>query len=290
MKTFSMLFASVLSTLISPALFAEDDMPVVPVSVMRDGVPAPINSTPSLSVNEKANIVMKPGVNEIIPIAISHLNRIVTPFSTPEVNTTASATTKIKDNVVYVATDSEVPVTMFINEKGSQALAVSITMVPRKIPPREVFLSMKDSAETLTTMMLGNKKAEQWETSQPYIDTIKTAFKEIALGQTPQGYTLSKIPQNADIPSCQQPGLIFDFRHGQLIAGHNLTIYIGTITNTTNQPLEFKERSCGNWNVAGVTSWPINVLESGQKTEVYVALKAMMGSQSPASRRPSLIN
>ncbi|ECM4797669.1 conjugal transfer protein TraK, partial [Salmonella enterica subsp. enterica serovar Albert] len=53
-------------------------------------------------------------------------------------------------------------------------------------------------------------------------------------------------------------------------------------------PIEFKEALCGSWDVAAVTTWPLNVLEPGQKTEIYVAKKQKRGL-APTSKRPSLL-
>ncbi|CEE92460.1 hypothetical protein XNA1_2900018 [Xenorhabdus nematophila str. Anatoliense] len=49
--------------------------------------------------------------------------------------------TPCKENVVYVATDKQYPVTMFITEKGSEAQALSLTMVPRRIGNRVSLMS-----------------------------------------------------------------------------------------------------------------------------------------------------
>ena len=49
-------------------------------------------------------IQIKPGINELMPIAVGHLNRLVTPFDNPVVTTTSQATTSTKGKIVYVAT------------------------------------------------------------------------------------------------------------------------------------------------------------------------------------------
>ncbi|MBO0180756.1 conjugal transfer protein TraK, partial [Vibrio parahaemolyticus] len=77
--------------------------------------------------------------------------------------------------------------------------------------------------------------------------------------------------------------------NGQMMMGHHLTVFVGIARNVTSEPIEFKEQSCGNWSVAGVTSWPHKVLEPGQKTEVYVAVKQREKTES-ATRRPSLLS
>ncbi|MDA1379411.1 hypothetical protein PCI56_05540 [Plesiomonas shigelloides subsp. oncorhynchi] len=115
------------------------------------------------SVNENPVLTMKPGMNQIIPIAIGHPNRVVTPFSNPEVISTSLTGVSdtgqcgeicIKENVVYVATDKQYPVTMFITEKGSEAQALSLTMFPRRIPPREVFLKLNGGWESAGHLLI----------------------------------------------------------------------------------------------------------------------------------------
>lgn len=312
-------------TVSSPAITSQgeqvkaDVIPVVPVSVVKNNVPASIDSKAGRSAaaqpqmqnagnsgagmmtgaNDNPVLVMKPGVNQIIPIAVNHPNRIVTPFANPEVVSTSLTAGKegecgeicIKDNVVYVATEKLVPVTMFITNKGSEAQALSLTMLPRRVPPREVFLKLDGAASAMAMGAGGgNAKAEAWESSQPYIETLRTAFRKIALNEIPPGYTLTQIPAELQTraPRCAQQGMPVDFSRGQYMAGHNINIFIGVAINTSSQPLEFKETLCGNWDVAAVTSWPLKVLEPGQRTEVYVAVK-QASRTATTSQRPSLI-
>lgn len=107
-----------------------------------------------LRVNNDTRIVLRPGMHELIPIAKNYANRIVTPFRNPEIVSTgtqsASKSNKagecgdicVKGNVVYVSTNRESPISMFITEEGSEETALSVTMLPRNIPPREVFLEL----------------------------------------------------------------------------------------------------------------------------------------------------
>lgn len=280
-----------------PQVFANEDIPVVPANVMKKNVPAPITSNNSEAVggmNEDPILLMKPGINQIIPVAVGHPNRIVTPFSDPEVVSTSLSGAGengecgevcIKENVVYIATDKQHPVTMFITEKGSEAQALSLTMVPRRIPPREVFLKLDGTG---VNSMFANTKAESWEKSQPYVETIRSVFRKVALGEIPQGYTMNPIPAGVALPNCTHTDIKVDFSMGQYLMGHHINVFIGVVHNVSDQPVEFKEALCGGWDVAAVTTWPLNVLEPGQKTEVYVAKKQLRGI-APTSKRPSLL-
>ena len=100
----------------------------------------------------------------------------------------------VRGSVLYVSTDQAKPVTAFITEKGREDIAISVTMIPERIAPRQVeFLLPKSVMEKLSISDVGavegsSTQARRWEQSQPYIDTIKESFKAIALGQVPQGY------------------------------------------------------------------------------------------------------
>lgn len=280
----------------------EVDIPVVPASVMTKDVPRPIGSKPATpsqrtpayaglaKVNEDSVLVMEQGVNQIVPIAVEHANRIVTPFNRPEIESVIDeSVTKIetKGNVAYVSTATDRPVTLFITEKGDQTRALSLTLVPQRIPPREIFLHLPDNVGY--AMARNNEEAEKWEESQPYIQTIRSVFRSIALGEVPQGYSMTRIPSNMRLPSCNASGLGFDFSQGQVLMGHNLSVLVGVAKNVSSQPIEFREAVCGSWDVAAVASWPLNVLEPGQKTEVYVARKIGHKKKGPVSKRPSLV-
>ena len=87
-----------------------------PSTVETPGVPAQVlaeakRETPEIPATAQA-IQVAPGVNEIIPVAVGHLNRIVTPFDKPHVRTVSQATTQIEGNVLYVATPDEIPVAL----------------------------------------------------------------------------------------------------------------------------------------------------------------------------------
>lgn len=262
-----------------PAAQAKADLPPMPAIMSRtsEGV------SNSVASSNQANIVMKPGVNEIIEIAVNHLNRIVTPYEKPSVKKTSEVTTDIRDNVVYVGTNQESPVTLFITEKGSEEQALSLTLIPRKVPPREITLSLKDGSMGAVS----TRKAEKWEKSQPYVSTIESLFRTLARGELPPGYTLEKSPLG-ELPKCRQAGLTFNFESGQTAMGHNLLVHIGVATNASPHAIEFVERECGDWDVAAVTSFPKNVLEPGERTEVYVAQKRNYKQEIKVSR-PSLL-
>lgn len=284
-------FCIALVALSVTAAVQAEDIPVVAASVLTENVPVHIDKQRAqkkdnnLQINSNSTLVMEEGVNQIIPIAITHLNRIVTPFSEPNPKTTSGATTQVHENVVYVATATDEPVTLFITEKGSEAQALSLTLVPQHIPPREVFLKMNKSFAAFEGR---RAKAERWETSQPYIETIRTVFRSLALGDIPSGYAMTEYPEGKSAPRCAMNGLSFDFASGQYMMGHNISVSVGVVQNVSTQPIEIKESVCGGWEIAAVAAWPHNYLMPGQNAEIYVAEK-LQRSAYEGTKRPSLL-
>ena len=263
-----------------------DAVPSVPSSVMMTG---------GSGGSESTNILVTPGVNQIITISTDQPNRIVTPFNHPQILSSALEAGSgdscgevcVKGSVIYISTKKDYPLGMFVTEKGNEPTAVSLTLVPRRIPPREVHLQLSDSASAL---MQGSDEAKAWETEQPFVSGVKKAMKAIALGEVPNGYHIQKIPSGYPLPSCTQEGLNFDFGKGQLLAGANLNYVIGKITNVGQREIEFHEASCGGYDVAAVAAYPYNLLRPGESTEVYVVQRINSQGSVQQSRRRSLLS
>jgi conjugal transfer pilus assembly protein TraK len=227
-----------------------------------------------------------PGVNEIVTIAIGHLNRIVTPFESPEVYTTSQAVTRISGNIVYVGTNTVAPVGLYITDKTQgESEAISVTLIPKKIPPRELRFHLQAQPTG------GGVRARRWEESQPYIGTIRDLFRALALRQLPSGYDFRGQPP-LWLPPCAPPNesgqIHFDFTIGQSLVGHHLEVVIGVVKNQGDRAVELQEVWCAGEGIAAVAFWPRNLLEPGQASEIFVAKRR----EAPAPRptRPSLIS
>ncbi|MBX2807142.1 MAG: type-F conjugative transfer system secretin TraK [Cellvibrionaceae bacterium] len=280
-------------------------IPIVPAQQAKADLPKPLSHTTKAQkkraqANKKNtgtrahkaagssrnSIIMQPGVNEIVQVAVNHLNRIVTPYSHPKIRTSSPSTTEIHDNVIYIGSDNESPITLFIIDQDNEEQALSLTLIPRKIPPREIFLSLQGKPG-ITGSTKATKMAKKWESSQPYIATLEDLFRTLALGQLPPGYNLQK-QAVGNLPYCRQTGLQFEFARGQTIVGHHLMVHIGIAHNAAPYPIEFIEDTCGDWDIAAVTAFPRHILNPGEKTEVYVAQKRNYTREIEV-KRPSLL-
>ena len=267
---------------------ASSAIPVVPADTVRKSAEQADEALRAqlATASAPSRILMRPGVNEIIPVAMFHANRIVTPFKHPQViSSTLTASTKpgepgevsVRGSAVYITTDKNYPVSAFITERGSDAVALSVTLIPKRIPPREIELQVTDDVKEQIAAgeaVSGSRsQAESWETAQPFVDTIRETFRLVAKGEVPPGYAMRGTKATDRLPVCKQPGLKFDFRNGQFLRGANLNVFVGTVKNEADQPVEIREQNCGAWNVAGVAAWPLKVLRPGQMAEMYVAVR-----------------
>lgn len=281
-------FVVVIALAFSPLLWAEVELPLVPASVMKSSAsPEPEAASASRETSPSSlQLVMTPGVNELIPIAVGHLNRIVTPFDRPRIRTTSDARTQIKGQVVYVATDKEAPVSLYITPPEQEQPALSLTLIPRRIPPREVTLRLPADAGLMPGVV--NRRAAQWETAQPYVDGLRDLFRSLALNKLPQGYAIRKAKASDVVPKCFQPGLQFDFRAGQVIAGHYFTVYVGLVNSFADQPIELHEQSCAAENLVAGAFWPRHILAPDERAEVLIVVRNHR-EEPVESQRPSLL-
>lgn len=266
-----------------PAPSQTVELPSVDASALRE-------ATHQTTAVEPQHIEVKPGVNELMPIAVSHLNRLVTPFDNPVVTTTSQATTSTKGRIVYVATADETPVTLYITPGDNQDIALSLTLIPKRIPAREIHLTLDTrSYKTLTKLQQSATSAsvgKKGDQEQDHIARLKKIFRDLGLQRSSAGFALRE-PVGGETITCTQPGL--NTRTGQTLEGQDLLILVGVARNGGGDPLELDERACSGarGEVLAVAAWPKVVLGPGEATELYVALRRV--PEEASSARPSLL-
>jgi len=242
----------------------------------------------TLAIGPKT-IRVSPGTTAIVEVAIDHLNRIVTPFTSPQVRTVSRATTQVDGNAIYVATASEEPVSLFITEAGDTATAISLTLAPRHIPPREVRLVLRGGVVPVRASPPTVKPPRPLaRNDQPYVEHIASAFRALAQNRVPTGYELRKARRGERL-DCRQPDL--SVTAAQVVEGQGLHILAAKARNRGKQPIVLEEYRCGANSgavVAAVAAWPRSRLASGEETELYVAVRPGE-SDSETGDRPSLL-
>lgn len=270
---------------------AGGEIPAVPAGVVQRPAAAP-----SRPVETRQDVVISSGTNTLIPISRSQINRLVTPFENPNIQTVSAAEISTRGNVIYVTTQDDQPVTMFVTPEDDESVAISLTLLPQSIPPIQANLIFGQSvagASASGMPAIGasaySGAARKWERSQPYMDTIRSVMRDLAMGNLPRGYSFGVLQNGDTIPACAQPAVTFDFSKSQLIQGHDLRVYVAVAENISARTIEFDHGACSHPHRAAVSSWPHEVLEPGQKTEVFVITRVPK-VVAESSVRPSLLD
>ena len=256
--------------------------------------PAPVVETTKRPPRMKSSappseIQVASGKNTVFSVALFHVNRVVTPFRSPEVRTSSTATLTIENGIVYVTTQTEDPIGLFVFEKSDPSQAISLTLMPAAISPVSVKINLEGwSQENANYGITSNEeKARTWETEDPYVETIKNLFKELAMGKVPEGYGLQPIDgRYRYLPNCNIAGA--QVLPLQLIEGASVTAIVARVTNRSYQQIEVNEGACQSTRMIGGAAWPKTSLNPGESTELYLAIKSP-DLEDRSSDRPSVI-
>ncbi|WP_256657394.1 type-F conjugative transfer system secretin TraK [Pseudomonas sp. 2FE] len=266
---------------------SEVENPAVPGSVVSRQAPAQPTET-------RQDVVVTNGTNTLIPISRGQINRIVTPFDNPHIQTVSKAEISTSGNVIYVTTETDQPVTMFVTPEDDESVALSLTLLPQSVPPIQANLVLAKNVQGLSGGMPITQtanysgQARKWERSQPYMDTLRSLMRDMAMGNLPRGYSFGELTSGAKIPACAQPSISFDFSKSQLIEGHDFRVFVATAENISSRTVEFDHGACTHPHRAAASAWPDEVLEPGQKTEVFVVTRVPTEVPQSATR-PSLL-
>src|SRR5438445_5368714 len=169
----------------APATTVQDE------AVLRNMVEATRNSLATQIKPPPAELTLKPGVTEVIPISIGRMNRLITPFSDPIVQTISNAEIKRQGKVLNVATDQPAAVSLFVMDRNDPDHALSITLMPASIPPVHVTVHME--GYTPKPVSRDTEKTTSNPAATAYVDAIKALLRGVALGKVPDGYSMRRL-------------------------------------------------------------------------------------------------
>ena len=221
---------------------------------------------------EREHITVTPGRNATIPIAIGHLNRLILPFEHPEIRTIDTATTELKGQVLYVAPDQEQPITLYVTDEKSDLNALSLTLAPKAIPPRELTIQLARADATPVSTHSTHRSTAADEAHQDPVQHLKTELRALAMKVVPEGYQ-ARVPKRGEQVHCRQAGL--DVRTHQVLEGPEDRIAMAKITNLSGQALTLDESQCADDQklTLAIAAWPRTTLTHQMSTEVFVAFK-----------------
>ncbi len=236
----------------------------------------------------QSGITIKPkaGQTERIVIAKGMLNRIVTPYAEPKVLTVDNVETKIDGSVVYIATDSDTPVSLFVSDSEGGG-ATSLQLLPEAISaPVEIRIEQDRIKSAGKELASSNTDAFPHQ-DLPYVSEIKSIMQSMGKQQIPQGFTMEEVTSEIRSASICHSGSL-NFTAGQLLSSHDSKILVMIAQNNGNRVSFFEEAFCAGESVMAVAAWPKVQLNPGEKTEVYILMRLQEG-KSGEEFRPGLL-
>lgn len=205
----------------------------------------------------------------LVWIAQSQLNKISTPFESPEAIDATGATIKAVGQDIYFQPTSDKPLTIYITD-GGVGQSIGLTLVPKMNLPAQTIVIQPDA-----TVNSARAKAETDEiVASDYVSRINSTIKQLALGSTPAGYTRSRLPRSV----ATNDELLIEPQYKYAGSTYNLFSY--KVKSTSLSPLEMKEESFYADSVRAVAFFPSAMLQQGEETMVYViADRALKGQE-----------
>jgi len=236
------------------------------------------------AVAASETVKVAPGQNTVLVVAGNNLNRLVTPFQSPVVNTVSNAKLKVDGSIIYVSLGlDDGPTTLFITEDGEPEPALSVTLMPQQVPPREIRLAL-EGGWPVRAGAGNNPKAAKWEKNEPYLEAISEVIMRVARNELPQGYNLRRPVAMDPRPACKLP---VEVEPGQVLEGHNLLVVVSRLTNVSSGTLLVDESACYRPGVRAVAVWPKVQLGPRESTELYVVFGR--DAVNPPKARPSVL-
>ena len=246
----------------------------------------------SLELGPRA-VTVTPGTTVLLEIAIGHLNRIVTPFDTPVVHTVSPASTQVDGSVVYVATDNTDPVALYIVDDQGGSEALSLTLAPRHVPPREIRLAVpnyrkprSDATGVGTSPVLANAGGRFDSgvsgSAPPYVAGIVELLRAMAQGRVPGGYSV-KQGSGTFKPRCAAP---LKIKTTQLTSGALTSVVTAGVVNTSKDAIAVDQTRCSidGYPLAAAAAWPRKLLAPGETTEVFLVVAQGLRMADPTGR------
>lgn len=197
--------------------------------------------------------------NERVYISQSQLNKIATPFESPQIIDSTGATLKAVGQDLFIQPSGDKPLTVYITN-GGQGQSIGLTLVPRTdLPAQSIALQLDAPAGSAAI------KAEAEEiVANDYVSRINALVRHLALERTPAGFTRSRLPTSV----VTGRELVIEPQHKY--AGSSYDLYSYRVKSISSSPLEMREEAFYADVVRAVAFYPSALLQTGEETFVFV--------------------
>lgn len=204
------------------------------------------------------------GVNEVVKLSASLINRIATPFRKPILIDPSNATAKVLGSDVYYTPNNANPVGIFIVDGENRGQTISLTVIPTAgIPGQNLIVKLEDlrAAEDLTPN--APKKGQPPNKESDYVGYIRSLMTHALRGSVP-GFSV--VPLEGGVAKMGDlkitPDLVF--------SGSAIDIYRYRVVNTGTQSIDLQEPPFYRKGVRAVSFFPRLALSPTEETFVFI--------------------
>lgn len=202
----------------------------------------------------------------IVNVSGTLTNRISTPFQKPKaILLDGSASVKAVGQSLYVAPNGDPsPISLYVTGSGTNDPVVSLTLVPKSVPPQTIVLQMDGPASASNAGGEAAGEDRPVSANDSYTKQVISTLRSLALGRVPQGYAEGALPRSVAnlgnvvaIPLARYSGPIFD-------------VYRYRIEAIVDGTMEMQESAFWTKGVRAVSLYPSGVVSKGHPTQVFV--------------------
>lgn len=202
---------------------------------------------------------------QIVNVSGTLTNRIATPFQKPKaILLDGDASIKAVGQSLYIAPNGNpAPISLYVTGAGTNDPVVSLTLVPKSMPPQTIILQMDGPANPTGAEGYGAALNENTK-SDVYTESIVGTLRSLALGKVPQGYAEGVLPKAVAnmgsvvaVPLARYSGPFFD-------------VYRYRVEAIVNGTLEMEESAFWTKGVRAVAFYPTGLVARNRPTQVFV--------------------
>ena len=198
--------------------------------------------------------------NELVYVSLQQLNKITTPFETPQAVDTSGATLKAIGQDIFIKPANELPLTIYVSDAGV-GQSIGITLVPKANLPAQTIVLVPDRP----TVAGGAASANAPDMVAPdYTGRLIGLAKSLGSGGLPQGFAKSKLPRAI----ANDGKAIFEPQYKYV--GSVYDVYSYVVKSMTPEPVELNEESFYSESVRAVAFYPKTMLQQDETTTVFV--------------------
>ncbi|MFX4226365.1 MAG: hypothetical protein ACFHHU_00315 [Porticoccaceae bacterium] len=245
---------------------------------------------PCSNPTQLCTITVNTGQLEMLKLSSLHMNRLVTPFSRPEIVTTDQDNFKhdITGNSIYFQPKDGSRSVLYLREKGTEDPVIQLAVTGSNVVPRQIALEFADGTYYRPNGQSRSQDDQEPSMTAPSVmQQVRAEFTKVAQMGVPDGFNL--VHRSERLPEfCENHnGVTFSFKDGQKLSGADYDIYVGVVDNQTAYSVQLDETWCAAQSVMAVAFWEDVLLPAGHQSEVYVAARHQ--DQPTYSERKSLI-